>query len=86
MELFNLSLLPPIHIQKHNGSPEINKRSDEGEQMRKENESGRKNTANEICQTITTDTQEHRRTHTMHSVTESEHGGVVNCVKNGRKV
>ena len=36
--------------------------------------------------TITTDTQEHRRTHTMHSVTESEHGGVVNCVKNGRKV
>lgn len=39
MELFNLSLLPPIHIQKRNGSPEINKRSDEGAQMRKENKS-----------------------------------------------
>jgi len=69
MELFNLSLLPPIHLQKHNGSPEINKRSDEGAQMRKENESGRKNTANEICQTITTDTQHpqtitHTHTHT----------------------
>lgn len=39
MELFNLSFLPPIHIQKHSGSPEINKRSDEGAQMRKENKS-----------------------------------------------
>lgn len=35
---------------------------------------------------VTTDTQEHRRTHTTHSVTESEDGGGVNCVKNGSKV
>lgn len=39
MELFNLSLLPPIHIQKHSGSPRDKQRSDEGAQMRKENKS-----------------------------------------------